>query len=179
MSGYKKKTSGADPPAASNEEPVLLEKDVPISRSLLCNCSATPASSVDFIHGPRICCPNSSPTILSLPKCMPVSFLVYLRLPPFRRKALSAGVGSESIAHFSGSARRAGKFSFLSLRHLEELLRSRDISPAILRYCMSDCSHGLTRGVAITATPLAQGPNGELNTVRPLQECWRAYLSSH
>src|SRR5215470_16454000 len=33
-----------------------------------------------------------------------------------------------------------GKFSYLFLRHLTALLRSRDIAPETVRYCMTDCS---------------------------------------
>jgi hypothetical protein len=36
-----------------------------------------------------------------------------------------------------------GKFSFLFLRQLEALLQSKDISLAMVRYCMSDCSDSL------------------------------------
>jgi hypothetical protein len=36
-----------------------------------------------------------------------------------------------------------GKFSFLFLRHLEALLRAKAIAPTVVRYCMSDCSQGL------------------------------------
>ena len=36
-----------------------------------------------------------------------------------------------------------GKFSFLFLRHLETLLRSRDLPLERVRYCMTDCSEGL------------------------------------
>src|SRR5215470_19886208 len=33
-----------------------------------------------------------------------------------------------------------GKFSYLFLRHLTTLMRSRDIAPETVRYCMTDCS---------------------------------------
>jgi len=115
-----------DPPS------VLLESDVPLSRSVIWRLQR------DFYvqRGLKAWTEDMVPQFITN---NPLIAEIYARIVcnflsdcpdlsanrPLRIFELGAGVG---------------KFSYLFLRHLTALLRSRDIAPKTVRYCMTDCS---------------------------------------
>src|SRR4029077_3222885 len=131
--------------SALNREGVLLESDVPVSRSLIWGLqrdfyaqrglkSWTDDMVPQFI--------TNNPFIAEIYARVVFGFICDCidgegensRRPsvlnPLRILELGAGIG---------------KFAFLFLRHLEGLLQSRDISLNTVRYCMTDCSDSLVQ----------------------------------
>src|SRR5215510_2154720 len=113
-------------------QPVLLESDVPLSISLIWRLQrdfyvqrGMKAWTEDMV--PQFI--TNNPFIAEIYARIVFNFLSdcpnLSATKPFRIFELGAGVG---------------KFSYLFLRHLTALLRSRDIAQETIRYCMTDCS---------------------------------------
>jgi hypothetical protein len=136
----------ADVPVASNPQPVLLEKEVPISQSLIWRWQRDSYARRGLKSWTEDMVPQfitNNPFFAEIYARMVFSFICDClaledqgsRSPSSRNplRILELGAGP-------------GKFSFLFLRQLEGFLRSKDISLDIVRYCMSDCSGSLLEG---------------------------------
>jgi hypothetical protein len=147
----------ADARAASelNREPVLLEKDVPISRSVIWRLQrefyaqrGLKAWTEDRV--PQFITNNAF--IAEIYARIVFGFICdCVDLEGKDSKSPSAQNPLRILELGAGP----GKFSFLFLRHLEELLQSRQISLNTVRYCMSDCSDSLIQSWR-ASKPLSQ-----------------------
>src|SRR5712691_184237 len=126
-------------PSAPDEEPVGLERDVPISRSLIWRRQREFYAQRGLKAWTEDMVPNfitNNPFIAEIYARIAFSFLGDCTAPevspanPLRILELGAGVG---------------KFSFLFLRHLTALFRAKGIAPETVRYCMTDCSESLVQ----------------------------------
>jgi hypothetical protein len=131
----------ATTPAASNEE--LLEKDVPISGSLIWQWQRDSYAQRGLKSWTEDMVPQfitNNPFFAEIYARIVFSFICDCialgdkdsRSPSARNplRILELGAGP-------------GRFAFLFLRQLEGILRSKDISPDLVRYCMSDSSGSL------------------------------------
>jgi tetratricopeptide (TPR) repeat protein len=133
----------APPPAALNEEPVFLEKDVPISRSLIWQWQRDSYAQ----RGPRSWTEDMVPQFITNNPFIAEIFarIVFgficdcISLREKNSRPLSAKNPLLILELGAGP----GKFSFLFLRQLEALLRSKEIPLNIVRYYMTDCSDSL------------------------------------
>jgi hypothetical protein len=130
-------------PSASDRDPHVLEKDVHISQSLIWQ-----AQRDAYAHrGLKSWTEDLVPQFITN---NPFFAEIYARIVfGFVCDCLDAN-GNNSHPVSPANPLRIlelgagpGKFSFLFLRHLEALLRSRAIAPGIVSYCMSDCSAAL------------------------------------
>jgi tetratricopeptide (TPR) repeat protein len=126
--------------SASNPEPVLLEKEVPISQSLIWRWQRQFYAQRGLKSWTEDMVPQfitNNPFFAEIYAGIVFSFIcdcIALEAKDFRSpsarnplRILELGAGP-------------GKFAFLFLCQLEALLQSKDISLDIVRYCMSDCS---------------------------------------
>lgn len=137
--------SEAQVSSPSSRERVLLESDVPVSRSLIWGLQrdfyaqrGLKSWTADMV--PQFI--TNNPFIAEIYARIVFGFICDCIDPeeensrrpsvqnPLRILELGAGVG---------------KFAFLFLRHLEALLQSRNISLSTVRYCMTDCSDSLVQ----------------------------------
>src|SRR5215470_11327386 len=118
-----------------NQQTLILETDVPLSASLIWRRQrefyvqrGLKAWTEDMV--PQFI--TNNPFIAEIYARIVFNFLSdcpdLSAAKPLRIFELGAGVG---------------KFSYLFLRHLTALLRSRDIAPETVRYCMTDCPDSL------------------------------------
>ena len=138
-----KRAPGAADHNSSADETVLLEQDVPISQSLIWRWQRDSYAR----RGLKSWTEDRVPQFITN---NPFFAEIYARIVfGFVCDCLdSAGKNSRSVSpeyplRILELGAGPGKFSFLFLRHLEELLRAKAIAPSVVRYCMSDCSHGL------------------------------------
>jgi hypothetical protein len=127
-------------PSASDQEPHVLEKDVHISQSLIWQAQRDSYAqrgikswTEDFV--PQFI--TNNPFIAEIYARIVFGFICDC-LDTKVRNSHPVSLGNPLRILELGAG--PGKFSFLFLRHLEMLLRSRAISPDIVSYCMSDCS---------------------------------------
>jgi hypothetical protein len=125
--------------AAQPPEPPVLEKDVPLSQSLLWRRQRDYYAQ----RGVKAWSDDNIPTFIT---SNPFFTEIYARIvagffddaaamgsppsPEHRLRVLELGAGT-------------GKFAYLFLRHLAALLRERGIAASAVRYCMTDCSESL------------------------------------
>src|SRR5262249_41643409 len=114
-------------------QPVLLESDVPLSSSVIWRLHRdfyVQRGMKAWTEGMGTQVITNNPFIAEIYARIVFNFLSdspdLSRAKPLRILELGAGVG---------------KFSYLFLRHLTALLRSRDIAQETIRYCMTDCSN--------------------------------------
>ncbi len=133
----------APTPAVSYEELVLLEKDVPISRSLIWQLQRDSYAQ----RGLRSWTEDLVPQFITN---NPFTAEVFARIAfgficdciDLREKN-SRPLSAQNPLLILELGAGPGKFSFLFLRQLEVLLRSKEIPLNIVRYCMTDCSDSL------------------------------------
>ncbi len=126
----------------SNPEMVLLEKDLPISQSLIWRVQSESYAQ----RGLKSWTEDNVPQFITN---NPFIAEIYARIVfGFVRdccecKANNAGpVSSENPLRILELGAGSGKFSFLFLRHLEMLLLSENMKLDVVRYCMTDCAPG-------------------------------------
>jgi tetratricopeptide (TPR) repeat protein len=133
----------APTPAVSNEEPVFLEKDVPISRSLIWQWQRESYAQRGFKSWTEDMVPQfitNNPFIAEIFARIVFGFICdCIDLREKKSRPLSAQNPLLILELGAGP----GKFSFLFLRQLEALLRSKEIPLEVVRYCMTDCSDSL------------------------------------
>src|SRR5579872_1253442 len=121
-------------PSSPNQQPVLLESDVPLSQSVIWRLQREFYIQRGLRAWTEDMVPNfitNNPFIAEIYARIVFAFLCDCTAPrispenPLRILELGAGVG---------------KFSYLFLRHLMPLLRAKGIAPDAVRYCMTDCS---------------------------------------
>jgi hypothetical protein len=130
-------------PAVSDQDPHVLEKDVHISQSLIWHAQRDSYAQ----RGLKSWTEDLVPQFITN---NPFFADIYARIVfGFVCDCLDAN-GNNSHPVSPANPLRIlelgagpGKFSFLFLRHLDVLLRSRAIAPGIVSYCMSDCSAAL------------------------------------
>jgi tetratricopeptide (TPR) repeat protein len=143
--GPEKDRSAADVPviSASNPQPVVLEKEVPISQSLIWRWQRESYAQRGLKSWTEDMVPQfitNNPFFAEIYARMVFSFIGdYSALKDNDSRCPSARNPLRILELGAG----IGKFAFLFLRQLEALLRSKDISLDIVRYCMSDCSGSL------------------------------------
>jgi hypothetical protein len=127
--------------SALNQEPAVLETDVPLSQSLIWRLQrdfyaqrGLKAWTEDLVpsyitNNPFIAVIYAQIVAGFVSDCMQQAHRVPLS-PEAPLRILELGAGT-------------GKFSYLFLRKLTALLRARNIQPQIARYCMADCSESL------------------------------------
>jgi hypothetical protein len=133
----------AGTPAASNEEPVFLEKDVPISRSLIWQWQRDSYSRRGLKSWTEDMVPQfitNNPFTADIFARIVFGFICDCIDP---REKNSRPLSAQNPLRILELGAGPGKFSFLFLRHLEVLLRSKEIPLNIVRYCMTDCSDSL------------------------------------
>jgi SAM-dependent MidA family methyltransferase len=130
-------------PVPSNQEPVFLEKDVPISRSLIWQWQRESYAQRGLKSWTEDMVPQfitNNPFIAEIFARIVFGFICdCINLGEQDSRPLSA----ENPLLILELGAGPGKFSFLFLRQLEALLRSKEIPPNIVRYCMTDCSASL------------------------------------
>ena len=133
----------APTPAASNEEPVFLEKDVPISRSLIWQWQRDSYAQRSLKSWTEDMVPQfitNNPFIAEFFARIVLGFICdCIDLGGKNSRPLSA----ENPLLILELGAGPGKFCFLFLRQLEALLRSKEIPLSIVRYGMTDCSDSL------------------------------------
>jgi tetratricopeptide (TPR) repeat protein len=118
----------------------VLEKDVPLSQSLLWRRQR------DFYaqRGVKAWSDDNIPTFIT---SNPFFTEIYARIVAgfFDDCAAigSAALSPEHPLRVLELGAGTGKFSYLFLRHLSALLRERGLAPSAVRYCMTDCSESL------------------------------------
>src|SRR5580698_4080422 len=137
------RATDAPTPAASTEEPVFLEKDVPISRSLIWQWQRDSYAQRGLKSWTEDMVPQfitNNPFIAEIFARIVFGFICdCIDLRQKKSRPLSAQNPLLILELGAGP----GKFSFLFLRQLEALLRSKEIPLNIVRYCMTDCSGSL------------------------------------
>jgi tetratricopeptide (TPR) repeat protein len=130
-------------PAASNEEPVFLERDVPISRSMIWQWQRDSYAQRGLKSWTEDMVPQfitNNPFIAEIFARIVFGFICdCIDLREKKPRPLSAQNPLLILELGAGP----GKFSFLFLRQLEAFLRSKEIPLNIVRYCMTDCSGSL------------------------------------
>src|SRR5580704_8457754 len=130
-------------PAVSHEELVLLEKDVPISRSLIWQLQRDSYTRRGVKSWTEDMVPQfitNNPFISEIFARIVFGFICdCIDLREKKSRPLSAQNPLLILELGAGP----GKFSFLFLRQLEALLRSKEIPLEVVRYCMTDCSDSL------------------------------------
>jgi len=133
----------APTPAVSNEEPVFLEKNVSISRSLIWQWQRDSYTQRGLKSWTEDMVPQfitNNPFIAEIFARIVYGFICdCIDLGEKKSRRLSAQNPLLILELGAGP----GKFSFLFLRQLEALLRSKEIPLEIVRYCMTDCSDSL------------------------------------
>jgi SAM-dependent MidA family methyltransferase len=130
-------------PSASNEEPIFLEKDVPISRSLIWQLQRDSYTQRGLNSWTEDMVPQfitNNPFIAEIFARIVFGFICdCIDLRDKNSRPLSARNPLRILELGAGP----GKFAFLFLRQLEALLKSKEIPLNIVRYCMTDCSDSL------------------------------------
>jgi tetratricopeptide (TPR) repeat protein len=130
-------------PAVLYEELVLLEKEVPISRSLIWQLQRDSYARRGLESWTEDMVPQfitNNPFIAEIFARIVFGFICdCIDLGEKNARPLSAQNPLLILELGAGP----GKFSFLFLRQLEALLRSKEIPLNIVRYCMTDCSDSL------------------------------------
>jgi SAM-dependent MidA family methyltransferase len=129
--------------SARKQERVLLEKDVSISQSLIWRSQREYYARRGLKSWTEDMVPQfitNNPFIAEIYARIVFGFICdCMALIGENSRPLSAENPLRILELGAGT----GKFSFQFLRHLEEFLRSNDMPPNIVRYCMSDCSDSL------------------------------------
>jgi hypothetical protein len=137
------RTPDAPTPAASNEEPVFLEKDVSISRSLIWQWQRDSYAKRGLKSWSEDMVPQfitNNPFIAEIFARIVFGF-IYDCIDLGEKKSRPRSAQNPLLILELGAG--PGKFSFLFLRQLEALLQSKEIPLNIVRYCMTDCSDSL------------------------------------
>jgi tetratricopeptide (TPR) repeat protein len=129
--------------ATPSEEPVVLEKDVPLSASLIWRLQR------DFYvqRGLKVWSEDlvpsyitNNPFIAEIYAEIVAGFISdCMNLPPKEARPLSPENPLRILELGAGT----GKFSYLFLRELARLLQEKRVAPQIVRYSMADCSESL------------------------------------
>ena len=175
---------------AANHDPKDLEIDVPLSRSLIWRLQREFYSR----RGVQAWTDDKVPSFIT---SNPFIAEIYARIVAGflcdcaeSRSQELAPVSPENPLRILELGAGTGKFAYLFLRHLSDILRERGIDAAAVRYCMTDCSESLVQswrgnsrlaefvqsgtlqfdviqiGDAIKSSFLA-GPNGKSSGVSP------------
>ena len=130
-------------PVKDGSETSTLESDVPLSRSLIWR------RQLEFYarRGLQVWSEDNLPTfITSNPFIAEVYARIvcgYLRDCMGLEKAQPQAVSPERPLRILELGAGTGKFAYLFLRQLVEMLQATGLSPEPVRYCMTDCSEGL------------------------------------
>jgi len=130
---------------AANHDPKDLETDVPLSRSLIWRLQREFYSR----RGIRAWSEDKVPSFIT---SNPFIAEIYARIVAGflcdcaeSRLQESARVSPENPLRILELGAGTGKFAYLFLRHLSDILRERGIDAAAVRYCMTDCSESLVQ----------------------------------
>jgi tetratricopeptide (TPR) repeat protein len=133
--------SNAQSSPAVDQEPKILETDVPLSQSLIWRLQR------DFYaqRGLKAWTEDMVPSYITN---NPFIAEIYARIvdgfvSDCMQQAQRALLSPENPLRILELGAGTGKFSCLFLRKLTTLLHARNIAPQILRYCMADCSESL------------------------------------
>lgn len=114
------------------EQPAILETDVPLSRSVI-----WPLQREFYIQrGIKVWTEDLVPQFITN---NPFIAEIYSRIA-FNFVADCGDVSTTSPLRIFELGAGVGKFSYLFLRKLTDLLRNKGIAPGTVRYCMTDCS---------------------------------------
>jgi tetratricopeptide (TPR) repeat protein len=124
------------PPVVTNlsPEPVVLETDVPLSQSMIWRLQR------EFYvqRGLKVWTEDQVPNLITN---NPFFAEIYARIVfSFLQDCIEAGLSSAAPLRVLELGAGTGKFAYLFLRRLTELLRAEDIPLKTIRYCMTDCS---------------------------------------
>src|SRR5690242_15276494 len=126
---------------AENQEPAVLETDVPLSQSLIWRLQRDFYAQRGLKAWTEDMVPSyitNNPFIAEIYAGIVASFL-----DDCLAQSSSQPLSPEHPLRILELGAGTGKFSFLFLRKLTGLLRGRKLEPGILRYSMSDCSESL------------------------------------
>jgi tetratricopeptide (TPR) repeat protein len=131
----------ADESSASAATPAILETDVPVSQSLIWRLQRD-----YYVH--RGLEPWAEDLVPSYITNNPFIAEMHARIvtafiEDCQRHTARPPLSPDNPLHLLELGAGTGKFCFLFLRKLSALLRERNITPAIIRYTMTDCSEHL------------------------------------
>src|SRR5258708_7279973 len=136
--------AGTPPQVPQDPEPVVLESDVPLSQSLIWRLQR----EVYIQRGLRAWIEDMVPNFLTN---NPFIAEIYARIVfAFLGDCIESGP-PESRPSPQGPLRIVelgagpGKFAYLFLRNLTALLRTKNIAPCAVRYCITDCSESVVQ----------------------------------